>query len=70
MLFIQKKDGSLRMYIDQQLKQITIKNKYPVSRIDNLFNKLQSASYFSKIDFRSTYHRLWVGESDKMASKT
>ena len=61
-LFIRKKDGSLRMCIDyHQLNKVTIKNKYPLPRIDDLFNQLRG-SYFSKIDLRSGYHQLKVRE--------
>ena len=50
-LFVRKKDGSLRMCIDyRQLNKVTIKNKYPLARIDDLFDQLQGATYFSKID--------------------
>ena len=50
-MFVRKKDGSLRMCIDyRQLNKVTIKNKYPVPRIDDLFDKLQGASHFSKIE--------------------
>ena len=56
-LFVRKKDGSLRMYIDyRQLNKVTIKNKYPIPRIVDLFDQLQGASHFSKIDFRLGYH--------------
>ena len=52
-LFVRKKDGSLRMCIDyRQLNKVTIKNKYPLPRIDDLFDQLQGASHFSKIDLR------------------
>jgi len=58
-LFKKKKDGSLRMYIDyRQLNKVTIKNKYPLPRIDDLFDQLQGVSYFSKIDLWSGYHQL------------
>ena len=64
-LFVQKKDGSLRMCIDyRQLNKVTVKNKYPLRRIDGLFDQLQGASYFSKIDHRSGYHQLKVRECD------
>ena len=60
-LFIKKKDGSLRLCIDyQMLNQITIKNKYPLPRIDDLFDQLQGDSVFSKIDLRSDYHQLRI----------
>ncbi|KAH0680971.1 hypothetical protein KY290_023159 [Solanum tuberosum] len=60
-LFVRKKDGSLRMCIDyRQLNKVTTKNKYLLPRIDDLFDQLQGASYFSKIDFRSGYHQLRV----------
>ena len=51
MLFMKKKDGSLRMYIDYRLlNSVTVKNKYPLSRIDDLFDQLRGACVFSKID--------------------
>ena len=53
-LFVKKKNGSLRMRIDYlQLNKVTIKNTYPLSRINNLFDQLQGTSYFAKIDFIS-----------------
>jgi len=64
-LFVQKKDWSLRMCIDyRQLNKFTIKNKYPLPRIDDLFDQLQGAKYFSKIDLCSGYHQVRVKEKD------
>ncbi|TLX69787.1 hypothetical protein E9993_22755 [Labilibacter sediminis] len=64
-LFVKKKDGSMRMCIDyRELNQVTVKNKYPLPRIDDLFDQLQGASYFSKIDLRSGYHQVRVKEED------
>ena len=64
-LFVKKKDGSLKMCIDyRQLNNVTIKNNYPIPRIDDLFDQLQGASHFSKIDIRSGYHHLRVRHSD------
>nr|GEZ87107.1 hypothetical protein [Tanacetum cinerariifolium] len=72
-LFVKKKDGSFRMYIDyQELNKLTVKNSYPLLRIDNLFDQLQGSSVYSKIDLRSGYHQLRVREEDipKIAFKT
>lgn len=56
-LFLRNKNGSLLICIDyRQLNKVTIKNKYHLPRIGNLFNQLQGASYFSKMDLRSVYH--------------
>ena len=59
------KDGTIRLCIDyRQLNKITIKNKYPLLRIDDLFDQLQGASIFSKIDLRFSYHQLRIKKSD------
>ena len=58
-LFVKKKDGSLRLCINyRQLNQVTIRNQYPLPRIDDLFDQLQGAKVFSKIDIRSGYYQL------------
>ncbi|GJY05236.1 putative reverse transcriptase domain-containing protein [Tanacetum coccineum] len=64
-LFVKKKDGSFRMCIDyRELNQLTIKNRYPLPMIDDLFDQLQGSQYFFKIDLRSRYHQLRVHEDD------
>ena len=64
-LFVKKKDGTLRMCIDyRQINKVTIKNKYPLPRIEDLFDQLRGASVFSKIDLRLGYYQLRVKEVD------
>ncbi|GJT62952.1 putative reverse transcriptase domain-containing protein [Tanacetum coccineum] len=64
-LFVKKKDGSFWMCIDyQELNKLTVKNRYPLPRIDDLFDQLQGSSVYSKIDLRSGYHQLRVHEED------
>ncbi|GKF96556.1 putative reverse transcriptase domain-containing protein, partial [Tanacetum coccineum] len=72
-LFVKKKDGSFRMCINyQELNKLTVKNHYPLSRIDDLFDQLQGSNVYSKIDLQSGYHQLRVREEDipKMAFRT
>ena len=65
MLFAKKKDGTLRMCINyRNINKVTIKNKYPLPRIDDLFDQLQGSSFFSMIDLRSGYHQLRVRDGD------
>ncbi|KAL0554375.1 hypothetical protein IC582_008294 [Cucumis melo] len=64
-LFVKKKDGSMRLCIDyRELNKVTVKNHYPLPRIDDLFDQLQGATVFSKIDLRSGYHQLRIRDSD------
>ena len=64
-LFVKKKNGTLRLCIDyRQLNKVTVRNKYPLPRIDDLFNQPQGAKVFSKIDLRSGYHQLRIKEAD------
>ncbi|GKE51278.1 reverse transcriptase domain-containing protein, partial [Tanacetum coccineum] len=64
-LFVKKKDGSFRMCIDyRELNNLTVKNRYPLPRIDDLFDQLQGSSVYSKIDLRSGYHQLRVRDED------
>jgi hypothetical protein len=64
-LFVQKKDGSQQMCVDyRSLNDVTIKNKYPLPRIDDLFDQMRGARVFSKIDLRSGYHQMKIRPSD------
>jgi hypothetical protein len=64
-IFVDKKDGTQRMCVDyRSLNEVTIKNKYPLPRIDDLFDQLRGACVFSKIDLRSGYHQLKIQNSD------
>ena len=64
-LFVQKKDGSQRMCVDfRSLNDVNIKNKYPLPRIEDLFDQRRGARVFSKIDLRSGYHQMKIRPSD------
>ena len=64
-LFLRKKDGTMRLCIDyRMLNKVTIKNRYPLSRIDDLFDQMKGAIVFSKIDLRSGYHQLRIKDED------
>jgi hypothetical protein len=64
-LFVQKKDGSQRMYVNyRSLNDVTVKNKCPLPRNEDLFNRMRGARVFSKIDLRSGYHQMRIRPSD------
>jgi hypothetical protein len=64
-IFVEKKNGTQRMCVDYRaLNEVTIKNKYPLPRIEDLFDQLKGAKVFSKIDLRSGYHQLRIRPSD------
>jgi hypothetical protein len=62
---VEKKDGTQRMCVDyRSLNEVIVKNKYPLPRIEDLFDQMKGASVFSKIDLRLRYHQLKIRESD------
>ena len=64
-LFVKKKDGTLGLCVDyRQLNKMTVKNKYPLPRIDDLFDQLKGAGVFSKIDLRFRYRQLRIKDED------
>ena len=65
MLFVKKKYGTLRLCIDyRQLNKATVKNKYPLLRIDDLFDQLRGSKVFSKLDLMSGYHQIRIKNED------
>ena len=65
-LFVDKKDGKLRLCVDYRaLNKVTVKNLYPLPRIDDLFDRLVEAKYFSRIDLRSGYHQIQIAQGDE-----
>jgi hypothetical protein len=64
-LFVKTKDGTLRLFIDsRQLNKVIVKNKYPLPRIDDLFDQLKDENILSKIDLRSGYHQVRIKNED------
>ena len=67
MLFVWKKDGNMRLCVDySKLNNITIKNKYPLARIDDLFDQIQRAIEFSKIDLKMFHHQLQISRTTSL----
>jgi hypothetical protein len=65
MLFVKKKDGTLRFCIDfKKINKVNVKDGYPLPRIDDIFNKLKGAKIFSKINLRSCHHQVRIREED------
>ena len=65
-LFVKKKDGSLRLCVDYRaINAITVKNKYPIPRVDEILDRLHNANYFSKLDLKSGYHQVLLHEKDR-----
>jgi hypothetical protein len=65
-LFVHKKDGMLRMCVDYRaLNKATVKNRYPLLRIDDLFDRLSGAKVFNRIELRSRYYQIWIVEGDE-----
>ena len=65
-LFVDKKDGKLRLCVDNRaFNKVTLKNSYPLPRIDDLFDRLVGAKYFNRIDLRSGYHQIQIAQGDE-----
>src|SRR3954449_7726608 len=65
LLFVDKKDGAIRLCTDyRKINDVTIKNKYPLPKIEDLFDQLTGAKFFSKIDLRTCYHQLKIRAED------